>query len=347
MRRLGGRILGTDGAPREGAVRVDHAGRVGTLEEEPEGPVDRAGLVVPAPTNAHTHLADRAARGAAEGLSLEEAVAPPDGLKHRWLREADREELEASLRDGLEEVRASGATRAIDFREQGPEGARLAQAAAEGLDVDMTVLGRPSRPQVWEDEAAELAPLVDGIGISGLGDQPPSVSRAQARFCHEHDLILALHHSEGEREDLDAALALEPDLLVHGTHFTREDAARAAEADVPVVLCPRSNALFGDTPPLPALLDEGVRLGLGTDNAMFHRADVWAEAAHLIERFPEVDPLAVLEAACRFHLPGEPVPRVEPGARVLLLDDGDGLARAIAERRIERPWRVERAGRRA
>lgn len=337
---LGPRLWRPDGI-REGAVRVDDAGRVELVADEAPGRLAAEGLVVPAPVNAHTHLADHAARGLAEGLSLEAAVAPPDGAKHRFLAESDDPELEASLRRGLEEVHAGGARRAIDFREQGPRGARLARQAVESLtsEVELTVLGRPSTPEAWEDEAPELVDLVDGIGISGLADQPMATSRAQAAWCHEHGKHLALHHSEGEREDLDAALSLDPDLLVHGTFFTQTDAERVADAGIPLVVCARANALFGNQPPVEQLVDAGVRLGLGTDNAMFHVAHVLAEAAHLVTRHDAIDPRDVLEMLCGFHLPGEAPPSLTPGTPILVLDDEDGLDRALAEMRSTTPWR--------
>lgn len=344
MRLLGDRILDEDG-PREGSVRVDEHGRVQAIEPPADYP-EIGGLVVPAPVDAHTHLADHAARGKAEGLPLEEAVAPPDGLKHRWLREADRSALVDSFADGLHEVARSGAHRAIDFREQGPDGARIAHEAASNSPVDLKVLGRPSSPSAWPEEADELAMLVDGIGISGLNDQPLELSQAQADWCQEHDLVLGLHLSEAEHEDLDAALALDPDLLVHGTHFTDEDAGRVADAGVPLVLCPRSNALFGQRPPVERLVEAGVELALGTDNAMFHPADVWTEAAWLVDH-TDVEPDRAVAMACTDPLETDREPAVEEGRRVVLLEDRDGLDRALTERSITIPWRESVAGTRS
>jgi len=50
-----------------------------------------------------------------------------------------------------------------------------------------------------------------------------------------------------------------------------------AEARVTVAVCPRSNALFGRQPDLAAMERLGVRVLLGTDNAMFQAPSIWRE----------------------------------------------------------------------
>lgn len=339
MRVLGGRLLRDDGVI-EGTVEVDPAGRVTEVREgEDAGQVDQPGLVVPAATNAHTHVADRIARNEITATSLEEVVAPPDGLKHRLLDAATDQQLVTGMRLALAEADRAGAPRVLDFREGGPRGAALARRAQAGTGVDLALFGRPTRPEAWEAEADELLALVDGIGISGLQDQPYEISRAQAEACRKTGKPLALHLSEGRREDTQAALDLAPDLIVHATHATDEDIQALAEAGPSVALCPRSNALFGNRPPVTALLEAGVTLGLGTDNAMFHLADPWAEAAFVLDRWPGIEPTQVLEMLTRFHLPGQPRPEVRPGHRVVVLDDSKGLRLAIAHHRVSTPWR--------
>ncbi len=335
-RTVGTRIWDANGL-REGHAVLDEEGTVRRVEEAPSLSPDLPGLVVPAPVNAHTHLADRALRGQAEDLTLEETVAPPDGLKHRFLRGAEPGRILESFQDGLLEVERSRARAVFDFREGGPPGARLARQAAQASPVDVTLLGRPTTPEAWDDQAPLLRDLVDGLGISGINDQPLATTRAQADWCHQHDLLVAIHVSEGQREDLETVLSLQPDLLVHGTFFTREDARLVADEDIPLTLCPRANHAFGNQPPVDLLEAEGVRWTLGTDNALFHQADVWEEARHVATRH-KVDPMSLLEGLCRDPITGS-LPRLEEGMPAVVLDDADGLDRALATRRVTAPRR--------
>ncbi|MDX1610751.1 MAG: amidohydrolase family protein, partial [Candidatus Thermoplasmatota archaeon] len=303
---------------------------------------DRPGLVVPAPTNAHTHIADLLARGHVEASTVEEVFAPPDGIKHRLLAAASDQELVASMRQALDEASAHGMARVLDFREGGPAGARLARQASAEASAEMVVLGRPTEPGRWAAEAGALKDLVDGLGVSGIEDQPFEVTQAQAAWCRDHGKILALHVSEARQEDLEAVLSLEPDLLVHATQVTGEDIQALAQARVPVVLCPRSNALFDNTPPVLELLEAGVPLGLGSDNAMFQTVEVWQEAAFLLDRFPSLEPVHVLRMACAFSLPGQAPPALAPGERVCVVDTGKGLRTGLTHAWVEVPWQLAR-----
>lgn len=346
MRRAGGRILTSSGLV-PGTVHIDEEGRVARVEEGQAprtGEIELPGVVAPAPTNAHTHLGDRVARGEidTDEVSIEEAVAPPDGAKHRILRSTPTNALIEGMRRALKEAYARGVHRVIDFREGGPEGARALREAAQGLPVDVTVLGRPSAAEVWEEEKGLLVDLVDGIGISGLEDQPLEFSRRQAAWAREHDKRLALHLSEARREDTEDALSLEPELLVHCTACNGEDIQQIAQAGVPVAACPRSNALFGNRPPLEELIEANVPVGFGTDNAMFHEPDVFAEAAYVADEWPSIDAETILAIACAFALADEPAPHVEPGARIVVVDDEGGLRAGLRDRRIQIPGRIER-----
>lgn len=89
---------------------------------------------------------------------------------------------------------------------------------------------------------------------------------------------VALLHAVG-------ALRAKP-LIIHGVRMDTEDVALLAAAQCAVAHCPVSNARFGHgIAPLRAMLDAGLRVGIGTDSvASNNRMDVLDEArvAHLM-----------------------------------------------------------------
>ncbi|PSQ34318.1 nucleoside deaminase, partial [Halobacteriales archaeon QS_9_70_65] len=111
MEELTGTILaGETFEPVRGRVVVAD-GRVRAVEE---ATTESADIVLPAFVNAHTHLGDSVAKEAAAGLGLEEAVAPPDSLKHRRLAAADRSTLVTAMRRTLRFVRRTGTVSCLD-----------------------------------------------------------------------------------------------------------------------------------------------------------------------------------------------------------------------------------------
>jgi 5-methylthioadenosine/S-adenosylhomocysteine deaminase len=133
-----------------------------------------------------------------------------------------------------------------------------AWALGEGLPIAMHV----------SESAAEIAFLREGEGpfaefLRGRGI--PVQRRA-----HSPVHLLA---------ELGIAATAQP-LLIHGVRFDESDVALAAHYDCPVAHCPASNAKLGHgVAPLRALLDAGVRVGLGTDSvASNNRLDLLDEA---------------------------------------------------------------------
>ena len=97
--------------------------------------------------------------------------------------------------------------------------------------------------------------------------------------------------------------ALAPDVLcVHLCDARPDEIALVAQARVKAVLCPRSNLHIElKLPPLPALLDAGLRPALGTDSlASCPSLDVMADARALHERFTSVPARTLLAMATSF-----------------------------------------------
>jgi cytosine/adenosine deaminase-related metal-dependent hydrolase len=257
-------LRGRDFDPVEGRVVVED-GEIAEIEEDP---VDGDDVVCPAFVNAHTHLADSIAKEAGEGLSLVELVAPPDGLKHRLLRAASREEKVAAIRRSLSYMQAGGQAACIDFREGGVDGVGQLRSAAAGLDLDPVILGR---------ESVEAMEAADGFGASGAND---------ADFDHERTAtaeagkLFGIHAGEVDESDLHPALDLDPDFLVHVVHPEPVHLERIADSEVPIVLCPRSNLVTGVGLPPFSDLAERTKLALGTDNVMLNSPSMFREMAY-------------------------------------------------------------------
>ena len=96
-------------------------GRIqGITDEQFESSIDLHGdYVIPAFVNAHCHLGDTGAKELGVGLTLEEAVVYPNGLKHKYLAKITSEELTEAVRDGLKEMLKNGIILAADYREGG------------------------------------------------------------------------------------------------------------------------------------------------------------------------------------------------------------------------------------
>ncbi len=246
--------------------------------------------ICPALFNAHTHLGDTVGMDVPRPGSLEELVTPPGGLKHRILRSTTREVMVKGMRASIGVMARSGTCGFADFREGGAEGVRDLQEAAEGL---------PCRPVLFGRDGGEK--IADGLGIPSVRDDP----EAEAAVSRARQLgkKVAFHAGERDSLDIDGALAFDPDLLVHCTHAGDAQLREIADRGIAVAICPRSNWALGVTssparPPVKRMLGLGIRILLGTDNAMFVQPDLWAEMA-FTEAIYRVDPRELLCMAIR------------------------------------------------
>jgi cytosine/adenosine deaminase-related metal-dependent hydrolase len=235
------------------------------------------GIVVPPPVNAHTHLADAVVTQEPPNLTLEQIVEPPDGIKFRALANTSPAIKRAAIRQTLLRMIHEGMGATVDFREEGIPGVELFRSAARGLPIDARVLGRPLQRPVDPAELDRLLEVADGVGVSSAREEPVDQRRKIARACHQRRKLYALHASEGVRETPSDYLDPLPDLLVHLTLANASDLEVVADTRVAVAICPRSNALFGRRPDVALMEQQGIRLLIGTDNAMFHAPSIWRE----------------------------------------------------------------------
>ncbi|MDH3365650.1 MAG: amidohydrolase family protein [Thermoplasmata archaeon] len=261
-------------------------GTVAEVCPEPPPADSTRSVVLPAFVNAHTHIGDAFAFPAPPG-TVEETVGP-GGYKHRVLGSASGAEKAAGMRSSIDLMLRTGTTSFVDYREEGIDGARALRETVSETPVRGVVLGRPARVESFAEEIDALLEVCDGLAFSAISDLPKEVLIEASARCRRDGKLFSIHASEVRREPIDEILELKPDFVVHMTAATDEDLAECAEAEVPIVICPRSNAFFGIRPDIPRLLRLGTTVALGTDNAMICPPDMLSEmraAFELSRRF--------------------------------------------------------------
>ncbi len=247
-------------------------------------------VFVPTFFNAHTHLGDSVAKDP-PFKSLEEIVAP-NGFKFKVLAESSDDELIEGIRNSMEIAFESGTTAILDFREGGVRGLNLLKKADDrGICLP---LSRPSSL----DEAEKLIDLSLGFGMSSTRDHDYRFLEELRELAKKHGKIFAIHAGEKDNEDIEPALALEPDLLIHMNMADEGLLKRAMDEGIPIASCIRSNAFFGLLNPKNyGILAEYDRWLLGTDNAMIAKPSM-LEEMHFASLLLKND-LAVFKASIR------------------------------------------------
>jgi len=298
-------LLGEELAPEKADIIIEH-GTITAIEENPRAPPL---WICPALFNAHTHLGDTIAMDCGATGDLVSLVTPPDGLKHRLLRAASRNDLVTGMRASIGEMIGSGTVGCADFREGGNDGIAMLRDAAGGLPFHAMAFGRDGGERVS-----------DGLGVSSARDVA-GVERivAEARTAGKK---VAFHAGERDAGDVDAALSFDPDFIVHGTHATKKQLRTCAEKGIPIVICPRSNWTLGVTdsakkPPLPLMQELGCTVWIGTDNVMFIPPDLGGEMA-FISTLYRTDPLSILRSAIAGSVLTGSAFFLRPGARARL-----------------------------
>ncbi len=254
----------------EGYVEIEEGIVVNVRKGRPSE-YDFKGIITPLAHNAHVHLLDSILFDSTEERDLEKIVAPPNGIKFRGISSASESELREGIGRSVQEMRESGIGLATEFREGGEKCYRIWPES--GI---LRVLARPKD----EREARRLIKECSGFNFSSVSDHEYSFLETASKICRSFGKIFGIHFSETRREDLQKVLELEPTFLVHACKGTERDFEEISEREIPVVICPRENSFFGIETPIKKMLDKGIRLLLGTDNAMIVSPDLFSELSY-------------------------------------------------------------------
>lgn len=260
--------------------------------------LDGAGFIVmPGLINAHTHIADSIGKDIAAGKKLDARVHPVFGAKKKILETSQPAHMKAMIKSTAVSMLRKGVTAFADFREGGPDGARLLREAVSGLPIRCVVLGRvdhysdPASSEGLPGSAAETARKVleisDGLGISGANENTDAALAQYRQIAGEK--TVAVHAAESKetvqfsrdrtgKSEVERAMQARPDILVHMTHATGDEISLAPG----IVVCPRANGVLGaGLPNVAEMLRRGRTVAIGTDNVMLNSPDMFREMDHL------------------------------------------------------------------
>jgi 5-methylthioadenosine/S-adenosylhomocysteine deaminase len=317
------------------------------LELAPTGDVLSATncIILPGLVNTHSHLAMTLLRGLADDLPLQEWL---EG--HIWPAEKthmNRETVRLGTQLAVAEQLLSGVTTTTDMYFFGDEVcAVLEEAGMRGVVAESLIDFATPRCATPEEMMEKQRELVEEYAQHALitpsiaAHAPYTVSAPnlvkEAELAEEYDVPLQIHLSETkwevekmlEEKGMSpvaylADLGILSDRLVaaHCVHLSPEDIALLVEFEVGVSHNPVSNLkLASGVSPVPEMVRQGVKLGLGTDGAASNNTlDLLRDMqlAALLHKGTSGDPTA---------LPARKMVELVTvdGARVLGLDDRIG-----------------------
>jgi cytosine/adenosine deaminase-related metal-dependent hydrolase len=283
-------VLPVDGPPIEGGL-VRYEG--GAIVEVTQGRAARHhadAAIVPGFVNAHSHLEYAMYAGFGDGHAFGPWLATHVERKNRL----ERADMVAIARLGVLESLRAGIATSADYSFSGAAAtaaSELGLRAIVYLEVFAVDPAQAERQFMEKRAAIEESELVR-IGVSPHA--PYSCSLDTYRWCLSLGIPVGTHLAEsanenewlehgsgplqgiapilvpptGQRAVATLEPVLGPDLLcAHCVEVNADEIALLAERNVPVVHCPRSNALLGcGIAPVAELRAADVRVGLGTDS---------------------------------------------------------------------------------
>ncbi len=218
-------------------------------------------LVMPSLINAHVHTADYSLLELWPEKGLEEIVDPRAGLKIRALEQEER--LERYVWEVIKISYRRGTFALADFREQGEKGLEIGLRGSKGFPGYLPFARPPGN--IWK---------AYGLGLPEM-NYPQAFE--YAKKFKEMNKPVAVHFAENKEEDLEELLKLEPDFVVHANFVPKEWLEELKRRNVAIAKCLRANAWFKLPNNLEEVMEVGVKLLLGTDNAGWTEPDLWRE----------------------------------------------------------------------
>ncbi|MBE6512184.1 MAG: chlorohydrolase [Methanobrevibacter olleyae] len=292
-------LKGIDLSPVKENIVIDDENNIIEISKDAEDGevIDASGKIVcPRFINAHTHIGDSIIKDEGDGLSLDEVVKPPHGIKHLALESASDDELTEAMRESMWDMYNLGISHFIDYREGGLEGVKLIKEASKDIPITPIILGRDSSfygedPNYHQVKVAirKLLKHADGIGLSGFGEIDTTVAEIICEKCEEAGKISSIHVAESESNQftsIEKTGKTEPqrafeagfNQVVHMTNPKNDDINQLSKSNSSLTICPRSNgALSVGIIPLFEVLKTGVNPLIGSDNIMINRPNLFRE----------------------------------------------------------------------
>lgn len=185
-------------------------------------------LIIPGFINGHTHVGDSIGKDIAVDSRLEARVHPVFGAKNKILQKSKPDHLKTFMRSSAISMMKKGIVAFADFREGGPEGAKLLKDAISDLPIKYMIFGRveyyldPSkkggrRSDMEERKngrklqpyalrmASEVLKIADGLGISSANENTTESLQQYHELLHESNknktnkkLLMAIHAAESK-----------------------------------------------------------------------------------------------------------------------------------------------------
>ncbi len=231
------------------------------------------GFIIPSFVNAHTHIGDSIAK---EPIFMPlERLVGPGGLKERILAQTPHEVQIEAMKETIIDMAGCGIQLFCDFREGGLAGVNMLNTALNDARVRAKVLGRPADDDAGIEDLLESA---DGLGISSTADCNCDELAEMVAKARSMGKMFAIHAGERNTGDIESAIELEPDFMVHLTKASRRHFRQMYDRGINAVICLRSNLVTGmGMPPVQQMLEAGLTVGSGTDNVMLNSPDMFRE----------------------------------------------------------------------